>query len=145
MKRKIYTFMIAINLILIAGSCLQAQDIHNNQCPASKDCQKTFIAQNGEIGIYQPNKRKAFIGDDSYMRVKAILTNGPKKLKKPWNSIPLGKLIDGNDIYELYGKDEHPAPINDGPDADVRTEMKIDEDFMRDFGSGKFTPGDKWD
>ena len=144
---KIYKLMIAINLVFAAGSLLHArerQETGTNLC-AAKSCQKEFIGQNGEIGIYQPNKSKAFIGDDSYIRVKAILTNGSRKLRKPSNSIPLGKLIDGQDIYELYGRDEHPAPVDDSPTGDVRTEQEIDYDFMRDFGSGKYTPGDKWD
>ena len=147
MTHKIYKLMIAINLAFVAGSFLQARDrqeTKTNLC-STKTCQKEFIAQNGEIGIYQPNKNKAFIGDDSYIKVKPILINGSNKLRKPSNSIPLGKLIDGNDIYELYGRDEHPAPIDDSPTGDVRTEQEIDYDFMRDFGSGKYTPGDKWD
>ncbi len=146
---KVYKLMIALNLMIVLLPLLQAKDVtqdsKNNCSCRAKNFQQDFIAKNGELGIYQPNRHKAYIDDHSYIRVKAVLTNGPKKLKKPWNSIPLGKLIDGDNIYELYGKDENPAPVNDGPDADVRTEMKIDEDFMRNFGSGKYTPDDKWD
>ena len=140
--KKMYTFMIAINLMMISGLFLQAEQ---GQCPATKDCQQNFIAENGKTGIYQPNQHKAFINGDSYIRVKSLLANGPNKLHKPWNSVYLGELIDGENVYKLYGKDEHPVPVNNGPDGDVRTEIKLREDFMEDFGSGKYTNDDKWD
>lgn len=141
--------MMAFNLIITAPQLLQARDVapeqnKDNSCK-SKNYQQTFIGRNGEIGIYQPNLNKAYVGNDSYTKVKAVLLSGPKKLRKPFNSVSLGKLVDGEDVYELYGRNNNPAPVNDGPDYGVRTEDKLSEDFMRDFGSGAYTPDDKWD
>jgi len=132
-----------INCIFVTEITLHAKK-NNNQC-IKKDEQQVFIAKNGDTGIYQSNRKKAFIGDTNYIKVKSVLIDGQKKLRTPSKSIYLGKLIEGENIYELYGREENPAPVNDSPDADVRTENKIDEDFMRNFGSGKYTPDDKWD
>ena len=106
--------------------------------------QQEFIARNGQIGIYEPNLQRAFIGDDSYKGVKVVLNSG-RRARKPRGLVELGKLIDGENIKILYGKDSDPLPVNEAPDADVLTEQEIGADFGRDFGSGGYTPGDKWD
>lgn len=120
------------------------QDIERNK--NNSVIQHAFIADNGTVGIFQPSKHKAFIGDDQYDKVRAILIkNSDKKNKKPRNKVRLGNLIDGDNRFILYGRNSNPPPVNNNPDADVRTEEKLGEDFGRNFGSGQYTPNDKWD
>ena len=148
--KKNFTFLLIISS-LTSISKLQAgrtqEAIHNSyQCSASERIkQQNFIAYNGMLGIYQPELRKAHIDNNTYSKVKSILKQSDKKIKKPWNSMFLGTLIDGENEYELYGKKIDDTPINTRPDADVRTEQKLAEDFMRGFGSGKYTQNDLWD
>jgi|GEM_PF-2186971 len=146
MKKKYIFFMIVniVTSISIIQARYEQNSIHNDgdQCVSK---QQSFIASNGMLGIYQPLTHKAFIDNDSYEQVQAILLQSHKKVRKPKKKIFIGTLIDGDNIYELYGKNHLQAPIYSGPDADVRTEEKLSESFMRDFGSGQYTPDDKWD
>jgi hypothetical protein len=167
--QKIYKFILLISLIGLQETAMQAAKkiIQQNVIVADNfglyetnakesyikdilkqkpETEQEFIAENGTMGIYQPGYGKAYIGDDSYEKVTATLITSPdKKIKKPWRKSYLGVLIDGDKKYRLYGRDSDPAPVNDGPDSDVRTEQKLGEDFGRNFGSGHYTPNDKWD
>lgn len=168
--QKIYKFILMISLIELQETSMQAAKkvvpqrvvvaddfglyetnakesyIIKDILKQKPETEQEFIAENGTMGIYQPDYGKAYIGDNSYDKVTPILIkNSDKKIRKPWKKSYLGVLIDGDKKYRLYGKDSDPAPVNDGPDSDVRTEEKIDEDFGRNFGSGQYTPNDKWD
>lgn len=149
MEKKI-NFLLILSLVIsisnIQAKHPQASMNTFNECSTNqKNKQQNFIAYNGMLGIYQPTLRKAHIDNNTYSKVKSILKQSDKKIKKPWNSMFLGTLIDGENEYELYGKKIDDTPINTRPDADVRTEQKLAEDFMRGFGSGKYTQNDLWD
>lgn len=167
--QKIYKFILLISLVGLQEVSMQARKTTRQEFADDDDTtlyqpnitesyiikdiikeqpvtQQEFIAENGMMGIYQPVTGKAYIGDNNYDKVTAIsITSPDKKIRKPWKKSYLGVLIDGDKKYRLYGRDSDPAPVNDGPDSDVRTEIRIDEDFGRNFGSGQHTPNDKWD
>jgi len=143
-KKYILTLIVTFIALQTSFSYTQSDAYCDARAKHDPAFQKEFIAHNGEVGIYEPNLHRAYIDDNRYGKVKAVL-HTDRKMRKPWRSVYLGKLVDGQDTYDLYGRDDEPAPVNDAPDADVLTEQRIDEDFLRDFGSGKYTPGDKWD
>lgn len=108
--------------------------------------QQEFITKNGTIGIYYPDLGKVYIGDEVYGKLKFVpKIDSNKKIKKQRNVSYLGDIIQGDKKFGLYGRNDDPVPVNHAPDSDVRTQNKIDEDFLSDFGSGKYTPNDKWD
>ena len=139
---KTYKLLIFIHLSLISVAPIHTE---SEKIADSNDSEQTFIAKRGKIGIYQPELKLAHIGNNNYKEVEAVFVEKDKRIKKPKKSVYLGRLIDGKKVYKLFGKDIDPVPVDNSPDGDVRTEQKIDEDFLSDFGSGKWTTDDKWD
>ncbi|AXK61137.1 hypothetical protein [Candidatus Chromulinivorax destructor] len=155
--QKIYTLMLAISLIGLQASVVFAKNVKptpDNTCIVVNKTviqplvpkQQVFIAENGNLGIYQANTGKAYIDENAYKKVSRVLiTDSGKISKKPFRKAYLGMLVEDDKKYALFGRESDPEPINDAPDADVRTEEKIQEDFGSNFGSGRYTPNDKWD
>lgn len=93
-----------------------------------------FTAENGSTGKYWPQDKTAILEEEEYIKVIAINKNKlnekfTKKLRK--NKMYLGSFIDKKTqkIYYVYGVVKNPAPIDNGPDADVLTEIAIKMDY----------------
>jgi len=145
--KKNFTFLLIISVITSISNAKdkysQESMSRSNQSSINQNNkQQNFIAYNGMLGIYQEDKQTAYINKNSFSKIKKILKQSDKKIKKQWNSMFLGTLIDGNNEYELYGKNNNPEPDNK---TGIRTQDALAYDFMSDFGSGKFTPNDLWD
>lgn len=155
--KKIYTLILAISLIGLQESIIFAKNIKTTPSGTCIVVNKTvvqplpskqqvFIAENGNLGIYQEKTDKAYIDENTYKKISKVLINDAgKPSRKPLRKAYLGMLVEDDKKYALFGKESDPEPIDDGPDSDVRTEEKIREDFGSNFGSGRYTPNDKWD
>ena len=93
-----------------------------------------FNAEDGSTGKYWADSKKAVLLEDEYINVIAIKKSqlnktSNKKLRKYKNYLGLFINEKSGQEYYLYGNLKNPAKVDDGPDADVITEIAIKEDY----------------
>jgi len=127
-KIMIVTFLGFFSAVDIFGREQQNIAIHHAQSSV------LFTAEDGSTGKYWPEDKTAILDEKEYIKVvainKSLLTKkASQKLKK--NKIYLGSFVDKKSerTYYVYGVVKKPVSINNGPDADVLTQIAIEVDY----------------
>jgi hypothetical protein len=103
-----------------------------------QDEPQLFQAENGIMGKYWCKEKhrpaKAQIDDNEFINIvviktKQLQTKRAKKLRKHKDYLGFYISQKTNLEYNLYGINANPDPIDDGPDADVRTVIAIKQDY----------------
>lgn len=125
------TYKIMIFVCLISTSFI---NILGKQQKNTNKTEILFTAEDSSTGTYNSSKRTAILGEEPYIKVIAINhkdlnKKAAQKLKK--NKQYLGSYVDNNTnkLFYVYGIMKNPAPVDNGPDADVLTQIAINMDY----------------
>ncbi|MBP6869828.1 hypothetical protein KBC04_03025 [Candidatus Babeliales bacterium] len=134
--KKICKMMIVAYIVSFSALELTARQQNAMQQSAheSSILADLFTAEDGSTGKYWSQDKTAILGEEEYIKVVAIDKNLldkkiSQKMKK--NKIYLGSFVDkkSEKTFYLYGVIKNPAPVDNGPDADVLTEIAIKMDY----------------